>query len=238
MAGLLDLPLELRIQIYRELSAKCQIPLIRPTLAPRSGERLQCSVLSVNRQIYDESKQVLYGESSWIVTVGLDTVPTIFPTYLNHTSYIRKILFVIVPHGCHRLDYGLRRLPLRGVHDSCSLVRSLPNVRMVMVSINNGYSFPIYCSAIIGAMNSSSRSLQEAWRNLYWLNVKIFDYDMSKILEPLAQLPQKIALRKGTIDLGGQTKQIEMSVATDLMALTRAFDNCMTAVIELRKNLE
>ena len=127
--NLLDLPLELRLEIYRFVLVTPSKKLINPW--PVYMPRLGIDILCTCRQIYREACPVLYGDNRFLYTLSL---PRIFSTsyqLYRHVPYhfltrIRLLWLEIsdlrsIGGGVDPLDHALQ--PLNSFVGMCSLRR-------------------------------------------------------------------------------------------------------------------
>ena len=107
MTGLLDLPPELRVMIYRMLFPKQDIHVIDGVAMHQSRSRLDPSIIRVSRQVAKEIPAILYSQTSFHIYAGHGSENWLCQINQANRDYLRIVT-------CH-----LQR------KDSPSLVRSL-----------------------------------------------------------------------------------------------------------------
>lgn len=107
MTGLLDLPSEIRVMIYRMLFPKQDIHVIEGVAIHQSRSRLDPSIISVSRQMAKEIPPILYSQTAFHIYAGHGSETWLCQINKANRDYLRIV-------ACHLHP-----------QDSPSLVRSL-----------------------------------------------------------------------------------------------------------------
>ena len=147
MRHFLDLPAELRTQIYREIfSPRCQIPLTKPHVQSNLYQRPDCSIISVNRQISAEAKHVLYSESDWVMSVSNIAQNPIMTSHIKKFSYyIRTIVIVLyIKNENNEVAPLFFKTSLENEIRICrDIIISFRHVKTVFLAITNNTAYPL-----------------------------------------------------------------------------------------------
>ncbi len=227
MFPLLELPLEIRMMIYRSLRTTRSLRLNHPDDTKAIGYAsygFYPQILITNHQISHEAKQVFYGENYWTLYAGQDfnirSIAFKLPPLSSALPYMRKVFirfrmfdWLYARKLSTRSEPSLDQFPAN-FKEICTVLQGAPSLQSLQMawtesSIKWTSDYP-WCDD--EWMVSSGPRVDK----LSWL---LWDF-----MKPLKALPPTIKIKKGDIKalFGCNARSVAMETA---------FGNCVEMII-------
>ena len=202
MPGLLDLPVETRLEIYRKLPKRERIVHSWNVLATpwkwtcRSVYRLQLQILCVNRQIFSEAKLVMYEENLWLFELDLSKIHWDPEHYrakyqqLPNTLVFQHLKNIRISYLLDGKAENICLWPAvlhAFLKKMFKILAKAPALRHIEIEWRDTHS-----------MNLSS---QESWEPLSKIYGPTTEQAWKLLLQPLALLPKNISFSVGEIEI-------------------------------------
>lgn len=238
MFSFLELPLEIRMMIYRSLRTTRSLQIKNP--GDDRGAKASIGyasygfyprILATNHQISLEAKQVFYGENYWTLYAGhefhINSVAFHIPPLSSALPYIRKVLIRFrMFNGLFLRTQGIQYSPpdmlSANFEEICKILLGAPSlqtVQMVWTEISEAWS--------PAGWGPTGRRNDWEWTLSSGTLVDVLSWLTWDVVQPLKTLKPTVKIQKGEI-----MAMFKCNVRST--AMETAFGNCVDTVVAHR----